>query len=60
MTAEELLNNAQKLKDAQETIINVRRNMTEEERAKMRELPTEVREKNGARSEDDEKFFWGK
>ncbi|MPC97330.1 hypothetical protein E2C01_092641 [Portunus trituberculatus] len=58
VTAEGLLSNAWKLKDAKETkMIYVRRNMTEEDRAKMRELTTEVREKNEARSEDD-KFFW--
>ncbi|MPC53022.1 hypothetical protein E2C01_046906 [Portunus trituberculatus] len=59
VTAERLLSNAWKLKDAQEMkMIYVRRNMREEERAKMRELVTEVREKNEARSEDDKKVFW--
>ncbi|MPC48621.1 hypothetical protein E2C01_042401 [Portunus trituberculatus] len=56
VTAEGLLSNAWKLKDAQEMkMIYVRRSMTEEERAMMRELATEVREKNEARSEDDKK-----
>ena len=60
VAAESVLKNAWKLKDSQETkMIYVRRNMTEEERAKMREMLTQVRERNEARSEDDKKkFFW--
>ena len=39
-------------------MVYVRRNMTEEERAKMREFAKEVREKNKSRSEDDIKILW--
>ena len=58
--AERLISMSWKLKDTQETrMIYVRRNMTQEERDKMRELITEVKLRNEARSEDDKtKFFW--
>ena len=60
VTAERLISMSWKLKDTQETrMIYVKRNMTQEERVRMRELITEARERNEARSEDDKtKFFW--
>ena len=40
-------------------MIYIRRNMTEEERVKVREMMTEARERNEARSEEEKKkFFW--
>lgn len=58
--AESLLRNAWKLKNSQETnTIYVRRNMSQEERAKMRELVAQVKEKNEQRTEEEKKeFFW--
>ena len=55
-----LLRNAWKLKDSHGTkMIFVRRNMSQEERAKMRELVGEVKDKNEARTEEEKKqFFW--
>lgn len=60
IAAEHLLRNAWKLKNSQETnMIYVRRNMSQEERAKMKEMVTEVRERNEARTEEEKKkFFW--
>ena len=60
VAAESLLRHAWRLKGSEETkMIYVRRNMTEEERTKMREMVTEVKVRNEARSEEDKKkFFW--
>ena len=58
VAAEHVLRNAWKLKNSQETnMIYVRRNMSQEERTKMREMVTEVRERNEARTEEEKKFF---
>ena len=59
VAAEALLRRAWKLKDHDDTkLIYIRRNMTQEERAKMKELVIEVKEKNEARTEEEKtKFF---
>lgn len=58
--AEALLRRAWKLKDYEETkSIYIRRNMTQEERTKIKKMVTEVREKNEARTKEEKtKFFW--
>ena len=60
VAAEAILRRAWKLKDHEETkAIYIRRNMTQEEREKVRELVTEMKERNEARSEEERnKFFW--
>ena len=60
VTAEVILRNAWRLSNYDETKgIYIRRNMTEEERAKIKVLVMEVKERNEARSEEDKtKFFW--
>lgn len=60
VAAEGLLRYSWKLKTNEDTkMIYIRRNMTEEERVKVREMMTEAKEKNEARSEEEKKkFFW--
>ena len=58
--AESLLRNAWKLKNSQETnMIYVRRNMSQEERIKMKEMVAQMKQKNEERTEEEkEEFFW--
>lgn len=60
VAAEALLRRAWKLKDSEETkTIYIRRNMSQDERMKMKELVTEVKERNDERTEEEKtKFFW--
>ena len=60
VAAEALLRKAWKLKDHVDTkSIYIRKNMTQEERTKIKELVNEVKEKNEARNEEEKtKFFW--
>ena len=60
LDAESVLRNSWKLKNSQETnMIYVRRNMSQEERSKMREMVAQVKEKNEQRNEEEKnEFFW--
>ena len=58
--AEEMLHKSWKLKECTELKkVFIRRNMSEEEREKLKELLAEARERNEERSEEErEQFFW--
>ena len=60
VAAEAILRDSWKLNGKDDMkMVYIRRNMTEEERVKVREMITEAREKNAARSEEEKKkFFW--
>ena len=60
VAAETLLRRAWKLKDHEDTkSIYIRKNMSQEERTKMKELINDVKEKNEARNEEEKtQFFW--
>ena len=60
VATEALLRRAWRLKDHEDTkLIYIRKNMTQEERTKIKELVNEVKEKNEARNEEEKtKFFW--